>query len=151
MAIGYKQQTGATVTVPPAGSQYTFIDSVDGRLKRKDSAGVIVDIESADAGITELTGEVLVGPGTGTQPATISNAAVIAKVLTGLVESYGVVAATDTILQAISKLAWSQNLHSQDINQNLTIPSNYNLIRGMTRVKGTSVLKIESGAILKLI
>lgn len=53
--------------------------------------------------ITALTGEVTAA-GPGSVAATVSNAAVIAKVLTGYVSGAGTVAATDTILQAIQKL-----------------------------------------------
>jgi hypothetical protein len=53
--------------------------------------------------ITALTGEVTAsGPGSAT--ATVTNSAVIAKVLTGYVSGAGTVAATDSILQAIQKL-----------------------------------------------
>lgn len=59
---------------------------------------------TADGGITQLTGEATAGPGSGSQVVTLSNAAVIGKVLTGYVSGAGTVAATDTILQAIQKL-----------------------------------------------
>ncbi len=61
-------------------------------------------IANADGGITQLTGQVTAGPGSGSQAATVSNAAVIAKVLTGYSSGAGTVAATDTILQAVNKL-----------------------------------------------
>jgi hypothetical protein len=76
-----------------------------------------------DTGITQLTGGVTAGPGNGSQVATVvtnanltgdvtsvgnattlTNAPVIAKVLTGYVSGAGTVAATDSILQAIQKL-----------------------------------------------
>ncbi|NCU72531.1 MAG: hypothetical protein EBY66_05925, partial [Candidatus Fonsibacter lacus] len=50
-----------------------------------------------------LTGEVT-GSGTGSFATTLSNSAVIGKVLTGYTSGAGTVAATDTILQAIQKL-----------------------------------------------
>lgn len=53
--------------------------------------------------ITALTGEVTAS-GPGSVSATVSNAAVIAKVLTGYASGAGTVSATDTILQAIQKL-----------------------------------------------
>jgi len=46
MAIGYKHQNSGDVTTADAGSSYTFIDSADGKFKRKTSAGSVVDIES---------------------------------------------------------------------------------------------------------
>lgn len=56
--------------------------------------------------INELTGEATTTAATGSQSkaVTLSNAAVIGKVLTGYVSGAGVVAATDSILQAIQKL-----------------------------------------------
>lgn len=56
------------------------------------------------SGITQLTGEVTAGPGSGSQGAIVSNAAVIAKVLTGYLAGAGAVSATDSILSAIQKL-----------------------------------------------
>lgn len=50
-----------------------------------------------------LTGEAT-GTGTGSFAVTLTNSAVIGKVLTGYTSGAGVVAATDTILQAIQKL-----------------------------------------------
>ena len=57
---------------------------------------------SGDQTIT-LTGEAT-GSGTGSFATTLTNSAVIGKVLTGYVSGAGTVAATDTILQAIQKL-----------------------------------------------
>jgi len=76
-----------------------------------------------DTGITQLTGGVTAGPGNGSQvatvvtnanltgevtsvgnAATVPNATVIGKVLTGYTSGAGTVAATDSILQAIQKL-----------------------------------------------
>lgn len=53
--------------------------------------------------ITALTGEVTAA-GPGSVAATVTNSAVIGKVLTGYSSGAGTVAATDTILQAIQKL-----------------------------------------------
>jgi len=55
-------------------------------------------------GITQLTGDVTAGPGSGSQVASISSATVTSKLLTGYVSGAGTVAATDTILQGIDKL-----------------------------------------------
>lgn len=54
MAIGYKQQSQASVTLPPNGSQYTFIDAADGKLKRKDSLGNVVSIEDVASGVNSF-------------------------------------------------------------------------------------------------
>lgn len=55
------------------------------------------------AGITALAGEVT-ATGPGSAAATVSNAAVIAKVLTGYTSGAGTVSASDSILAAIQKL-----------------------------------------------
>ena len=62
----------------------------------------ISNSNTGDQTIT-LTGEAT-GSGTGSFAVTLTNASVIGKVLTGYVSGAGVVAATDTILQAIQKL-----------------------------------------------
>lgn len=54
-------------------------------------------------GITALTGEAT-GTGPGSTAVTLTNSAVIGKVLTGYTSGAGTVAATDTILEAIQKL-----------------------------------------------
>ena len=65
-------------------------------------SGASSGTNTGDQTIT-LTGEVT-GSGTGSFAATVANAAVIGKVLTGYTSGAGTVAATDTILQAIQKL-----------------------------------------------
>ena len=65
---------------------------------------------SGGSGITQLTGDVTAGPGSGSQVASISNTTVTSKLLTGYVSGSGLVAATDTILQAINKLNANQAL-----------------------------------------
>lgn len=61
-------------------------------------------------GITALTGEVTAS-GSGSVAATVTNSAVIGKVLTGYSSTTGTVAATDTILQAVGKLNGNQALY----------------------------------------
>jgi hypothetical protein len=56
MSIGYKKQTSASVPTPPSTESNTFVDSADGRLKRKESNGSIVDIEAAATGVTSFEG-----------------------------------------------------------------------------------------------
>ena len=150
MAIGYKQQSQASVTLPPNGAQYTFIDSSDGRLKRKDSSGVVVDIEAADAGMTELVGEVT-AIGVGTVTTTMVNSAVIGKVLTGLSEQYGAILAADSILSAFKKLVHNSAMHLKLINSDLTVPSNYQMIRGETEIGSGVTLTVEPNATLTII
>lgn len=74
---------GATPASPAAGRQRVFISSVDNHLKRVNSGGTVVDIESAaSGGITQLTGDVTAGPGFGSQAATIAaDAVTTAKIL----------------------------------------------------------------------
>jgi hypothetical protein len=68
----------------------------------KTKLDAITGTNTGDQTIT-LTGEVT-GSGTGSFAATVGNAAVIGKVLTGYTSGAGTVAATDSILQAIQKL-----------------------------------------------
>jgi len=65
-------------------------------------SGASSGTNTGDQTIT-LTGEAT-GSGTGSFAATLTNSAVIGKVLTGYTSGAGTVAATDTILQAIQKL-----------------------------------------------
>ncbi len=74
-----------------------------------------------DAGITQLTGEVTAGPGNGSQAATVTNAAVIGKLLTGYVSGAGTVASTDTILQGFNKL--NGNVAATTSVANAALPS----------------------------
>lgn len=62
-----------------------------------------VDSVAGGSAITALTGEVT-ATGPGSAAATVSNAAVIAKLLTGYTAGAGSVSATDSILQAIQKV-----------------------------------------------
>lgn len=67
-----------------------------------DITGINSGTNTGDQTIT-LTGEVT-GSGTGSFATTLTNSAVIGKVLTGYTSGAGTVTATDTILQAIQKL-----------------------------------------------
>lgn len=299
MAIGYKQQSSASVTIPPNGAQYTFIDAADGKLKRKDSLGNVVNIEDAAGGVTSFEGrsgsvvaaygdyqanEVVNVPNgnliatdvqaaineldsekvpmshvgskgaahdvatiaeagfisasdkakldgiaagatvnqadsylkdranhTGTQSVstitglatvatsgdyddltdkpilatvatsgqysdlvgtpsslpptgsasgelagsypspTLLNSAVVAKILTGLNEQYGQVQAIDSILIAFSKMVHNAVLHKIEVNNDLVVPSGYEMIRGETKLKNGYKIRLESGSCLKLI
>jgi hypothetical protein len=76
------------------GGNKTFSGSI--------TASNLSGTNTGDQTIT-LTGEVT-GSGTGSFATTLTNSAVIGKVLTGYTSGAGTVAATDTILQAIQKL-----------------------------------------------
>ena len=299
MAIGYKQQSAASVTIPPNGAQYTFIDAADGKLKRKDSLGNVVNIEDAAGGVTSFEGRSgtvvaaygdyqaneitnvpngnliatdvqaaineldsekvpmahvgskgsahdvatiaedgfmsaadklklngvetgatqnqadawlisranhtgtqsvstitglanvatsadyndlinqpalatvatsglysdLVGtpsslPPTGSASGELSgtypspsvlNSAVIAKILTGLNEQYGNILSSDSILIALSKLVHNSAMHKIEVNNDLIVPSGYEMIRGETKLKNGFKIRLESGSCLKII
>ena len=85
--------TQAAATITGLGSLATQSGTFSGA-----SSGT----NTGDQTIT-LTGEVT-GSGTGSFAATVDNAAVIGKVLSGYTSGAGTVAATDSILQAIQKL-----------------------------------------------
>lgn len=55
-------------------------------------------------GITQLTGAVTAGPGSGSQAASLTSTSVTAAVLTGYVSGAGTISAADTILMAVDKL-----------------------------------------------
>jgi len=100
-ALGFAQLS-TSPSAPPAG--YCIIYSkTDNILYLQDSAGIEVALGSA-SGITALTGEAT-ATGPGSAAITLSNSAVIGKVLTGFVSGpNSVVLATDSILQAVQKL-----------------------------------------------
>ncbi len=88
--------SGSTVDIQTAsGSLSGLLSSTDwNTFNSKQAAGSY---------LTALTGEVTAS-GPGSAAATVANSAVIGKVLTGYVSGAGVVASTDTILQAFQKL-----------------------------------------------
>jgi len=71
---------------------------------------ITINSSGGGSGITQLTGEVTAGPGSGSQAATLTNSAVIAKVLTGFTSGSGTVSASDSILTAIEKVNANQQL-----------------------------------------
>lgn len=80
--------------------QGTIVYASDEDAVYVDNGTILVGVT---AGITALTGEATAS-GSGSVAITLSNAAVIGKVLTGFVSGAGTVAATDTILQAFNKI-----------------------------------------------
>jgi hypothetical protein len=178
-----KEQSSVSAPIPAAGEMTLFVDSADDHFKRKNSSGIVTDIEQAAAGVASFEGrngivtsaagdytasEVTNVPygfisSTNVQAAInelvdevaentdITDAAIMGKLLTGLTESYGVVTAGNTIIQALSKLVWSQNFHKQTIAQDFTVPTDYTLIRGATYISGSSKLIIEGTGLVKFI
>jgi hypothetical protein len=100
-------QAAAGIPTPNPGESTVFVDT-DKLLKTKDDTGLVTNYGAAGVAITALTGEVT-ATGPGSAAATVSNSAVVGKLLTGLVTSSGTILATDSILQAFGKLVNKQN------------------------------------------
>ena len=64
---------GATPATPPTGTVDVFVDSADKKVKQIDDTGTVKSLVDTDSGITQLTGDVTAGPGSGSQSATIAN------------------------------------------------------------------------------
>lgn len=95
-------EINTTPAAPPVGSAIVYIKT-DNVIYLQDSSGIEVPLGTA-SGITSLTGEAT-GTGPGAAVITLSNSAVIGKVLTGFTSGpNSAVLATDTLLQAIQKL-----------------------------------------------
>lgn len=54
MSIVFKEETLASIPTPASGKTALFVDDNDNRLKRKDDAGNVVDIEVAATGVTSF-------------------------------------------------------------------------------------------------
>lgn len=95
-------ELASTPSTPPAGYVLMYVKT-NNVVYILDSGGVETPLGSSSA-ITSLTGEAT-GTGPGATVVTLSNAAIIGKVLTGFSAGpNSTVLATDTILQAIQKL-----------------------------------------------
>lgn len=106
--LTYNSGTGAFAITQSGVATDGYLSSVDWNIfNNKQPAGSYV---------TSLTGEAT-GTGPGATAVTLSNAAVIAKVLTGYSSGAGVVSATDSILQAIQKLNGNAAAMVSGINQ----------------------------------
>ena len=113
-----------------AGSYTNANVTVDAKgrlLSAANGSGVAV-------GATSLTGEAT-GTGVGTIPTTLTNSAVIAKVLTGYAAGAGTIAATDSILSAIQKNAGNDALKaplaSPTFSGTVTLPA-AQVVNGVT-------------------
>lgn len=146
--MGTIRVANETPSTPPTGSTEIFVDPATKKLKTKDDAGVVTDYEASN-GITALTGEVIAS-GTGSVAATVSNAAVIAKLLTGFVEGTGTISASDSILSAIQKLAARRNSawFAEASDGIVTLSSDFTMTRDMyygTLVINTGVTLYTNG------
>jgi len=93
---------GVFTNTNTADRTYTLQNNSGTLAFLSDITGTNSGVNTGDQTIT-LTGEAT-GSGTGSFAVTLTNSAVIGKVLTGYTSGAGTVAATDTILQAIQKL-----------------------------------------------
>lgn len=138
----------ASVSTPAINETTVYVDSVTKKLKSKDDAGVVTDYAASSNGITQITGEVLAGPGPGSVAATVTNLAVLSKVLTGLTPSTADLLATDSIIQAFGKIA--SKMKNQDWIPTLTPDGDVVITSDTTLTKDMyyNTLVINSGATL---
>jgi trimeric autotransporter adhesin len=133
-------QVAVKPSAPPVGYDLIYVKT-DDVLYIQDSAGVEVALGSASA-ITSLSGEAT-GSGPGNAVVTLSNSAVIGKVLTGFTPGpNSPVLATDTILQAFEKLQGQFNASAGNAITALTgdvsaagpgsVPATVNSVGGKT-------------------
>lgn len=145
-------QVAATISDFDTAAKTAVVDDaiVNGVLDKAPSQNSVFDALALKSDMLSLTGEVTAS-GSGAVNAVISNAAVIAKLLTGLTECYGQVLSTDSIVTAICKLAFNAGMHAQNINQDMELPANYSMIRSTTRLNGTSKIVLGLGSNLKIV
>src|SRR6185312_5363410 len=146
-AAGTDYQAPVTLTTTGSSGAATFVGNTLN----------IPNYSFTDTGITQLTGGVTAGPGSGSQVATVvtnanltgeatsvgnattlTNAAVIGKVLTGYVSGAGTISATDSILQAIQKLNGNAG--------GLTGLANPSASVGLSAVNGSATTAMRSDA-----
>jgi len=124
--------------------------STDGYLSHADWATFNAK-QAAGNYITALTGEVTAS-GPGSSAATLSNAAVIAKVLTGFSAGAGTVSATDSILAAIQKVVGNIALDvpytgaTSNLNMGAhTVTAQAFLPYGVTDIGGSATPNVSAG------
>lgn len=124
-------QAAAAIPTPSSGNTTLFVDT-DKLLKGKDDAGAVTNYGASGLAVTALTGEAT-GTGPGSTTVTLTNSAVIGKVLTGLTLNTGVILSTDTILQAFGKLLTKGNASCFPVasDGNATISSDTTLTKDM--------------------
>lgn len=115
--------------------------SVSGFMSSADKTKLDGIPSNANAGITALTGEVSAS-GVGSVAATLSNAAVIAKVLTGLTANWNLLSSSDSILQGFGKLLGLSTMAPDEVSSDTTIPSGYTWTRHNIKLTGTAKLTV---------
>jgi hypothetical protein len=177
MAIGYKEQSAASVPIPVTGSQYTFIDIADGKVKKKLSDGSIVDLEGNAAGVASFntrTGAVTSQSGdysatqitntpAGAISATNVQAAIneldsektpISHVGSGGAQHADATTSTSGFLSASDKIKIDlfSTMSPNTLTSDVTVPADYTWIRqGRTKFAGSMKIRIELGAKIKFI
>lgn len=125
--------------------------SVNGFMSAGDKSKLDGVSAGANAGITALTGEVTAS-GVGSVPSTVSNAAVIAKVLTGFAVDWNIITGSDTILTAIQKLAGRASLSINTVSSDVIVPTGYTWMRQTRTIfSGTTKITIQPGAKINFI
>jgi hypothetical protein len=102
-AVRPNQLQGITNSQVTGNDLFLLFDSSAGVTKKFPASELDIRYAGALTAITRLTGEVTT-TGSGATAATVANSAVMGKLLTGFSASAGVVAATDTVLQAFDKI-----------------------------------------------
>lgn len=124
---------------------------VDGFMIAADKAKLDGIASGSNAGITDLTGEVSAS-GVGSVAATVSNAAVISKLLTGFSATAGSVNASDSILTAIQKLAGGTSIVKNVVDYDMTVPNDETWIRqNRTRFVGSITITLQGTSTLKIL
>jgi hypothetical protein len=136
--------------VGTGGSQHAQVTtSVDGFMSAADKTKLDGVATGATAGITQLTGDVT-ATGPGSVAVTLLSTVINSKLLTGFLAAFGIPSATDSILQAIGKLAGTSNLTPRTVSSDTTVPtahiwvrSNETIFSGLTTVtlQGDSELR----------
>jgi hypothetical protein len=102
-AVRPNQLQGITNSQVTGNDLFLLFDSSAGVTKKFPASELDIRYAGALTAITRLTGEVTT-TGSGATAATVANSAVMGKLLTGFSPSAGVVATTDTVLQAFDKI-----------------------------------------------
>lgn len=129
-----------------ANRTYTLKDANGTIAFTSDITGTNSGTNTGDQTIT-LTGEAT-GSGTGSFATTLTNSAVIGKVLTGYVSGAGTVAATDTILQAVNKLNGNDALRVTRSGDTMTGALNWAATQTIASATTTNIAGSTSNAII---